>query len=195
MFRQAKKSDINSIARIHFIELNSDFLSSLGENFLRTLYSSFLQNKNMYTLVYELNGNVGGFITGAKNFDKDFNSIIKKDFIKFILIIIPQIFKNHKIIKKIIETLFYEKKQGFNLLTVELVVIAVLKKFHRKGIGKKLVFLLEKELIKNDIKQYKVSVNKQNKNANLFYKSLNFNKHNEFMLYGKRINLYVKNLK
>lgn len=195
MLRQAKKSDINSLASIHYLELHSDFLASLGQNFLRFLYLNLIQSKNTYIWIYESEGNVQGLVVGAKDFGSNFKEMIAKNFIRYLVLVLPALLKNPNVLKNIFETLLYTKKQGNSLSNAELVVIAVSKIFHRKGIGKKLITVLEKEFTKNNIKEYKVSVNGKNKNANNFYKSLGFIKQKEFMLYGKNINSYIKTIK
>jgi ribosomal protein S18 acetylase RimI-like enzyme len=194
MFRKAKLSDLDKLVRIHYSELNSDFLPSLGINFLRLLYSDLLALSGVYVVVYEDGGYVKGFIVGSKNFERDFNEIIKKGFIKYFLSILPQILKRPLMLKNLVETLFYPKKEGLELPVSELVVIAVSGKSHRKGIGRKLVLELEKKLSKENVKKYKVSANKNNYVANQFYKSLGFKKHSDFFLYGKIVNLYLKKI-
>lgn len=193
MLRQAKKSDIRSLTRIHLLELHSDFLPSLGEKFLNLLYLSLLQSKMTFIYVYEINKNVQGFIVGSENFDYDFKKIILKKFIKFIIVLFPQIIKNFTVARNIFDTLLYTKKEN-SPLKAELIIIAVSRQYHRKGIGRKLILHLEENFTNSSINRYKVSVNKNNFNANLFYKSVGFIKQNEFLLYGKKINLYTKKI-
>lgn len=194
MFRRVNKLDLNKLARIHFLELRFDFLPSLGENFLRQLYSNLAQSKNTYIWVIEVNNNVLGFVVGSKNFSIVFKNIIRKNFLDYILILLPQIIRKPTILSSIIETFFYTRKEGDRMPEAELIVIAILSKFHRKGLGRKLILYLEKEFIDNGVKQYKLTVNAKNKTANSFYKSLEFNKHHDFSLYGKKLNLYTKKI-
>ncbi|MCL5432984.1 MAG: GNAT family N-acetyltransferase [Patescibacteria group bacterium] len=195
MLRKGKKADVNKLARIHFLELESDFLPSLGEKFLRLLYLNLIQSKDIYIWVEDSNGNIRGFVVGSENFDVVFKQIIIKNFIKYIFLILPQILKKPAIINNIIETLFYTRRVRINASRAELIVISVLKKYQRIGLGKGLVFALEETFISKKIKQYKVSVNAANLVANTFYSSLNFKKVSNFFLYGKKINLYIKKLK
>jgi ribosomal protein S18 acetylase RimI-like enzyme len=194
MLRRAKESDIPIISHIHYSELNSDFLSSLGEDFLSLLYRLFLQNKYSSIYVYEQSGNVYGFILGVKDFDKTFKNIIVNNLFKFSIKVLGRVVRKPYILKNIFETFFYVRKEGINLPRTELVAIAVSQKQQSKGIGKKLTKTLEEEYKKNNIKEYKVSVSKQNIIANGFYKSIGFNKENEFRLYGRLINLYTKKI-
>lgn len=194
MLRRANKSDVNKLAKIHFLELRSDFLPSLGQNFLRLLYSNLIQSKDTYIWVVELNGDIQGFVGGSKNFGNFFQNTIKKNFLQYIFLLLPQVIVRPTILGNIIETFFYAKKEGKNIPGAELISIAILKNYHRKGLGTKLILGLEKEFKKNGVMQYKLTVNANNLVANLFYKALKFNKHHDFFLYGKKLNLYTKKI-
>src|SRR3989344_3608742 len=181
MVRNANISDINSIVAIHFSELNSDFLPSLGIKFLSLLHFSFFNNKNTYVGVASSHDNIQGFIVGSCDFNSAFKEIICKDFIKYIFILLPHVIKRPILLKFFLDTLLYSQKTNDKIKT-ELVIIAISKKYHRKGIGKHLVFALEKYLLNKRIKEYKVSVNSNNLSANMFYASLNFKKVYDFSL-------------
>lgn len=194
MLKVGSKSDVEQLAKIHFTELKSDFLPSLGIKFLVSLYREILKSKDNTVLVFKEENEVKGFIVGSKNFEKSFKKILRNNFLDFIFILFPEVVKNPLILKKIFETVLYTKKQGEKLPKSELVVIAVSEKSHRKGLGSKLVIALEKDFIKKRIRNYIVSVNKKNIIANHFYKSLGFKLSNEFVLYGKVISLYSKKI-
>ena len=194
MVRIAKTSDTLSISNIHYTQLNYEFLSKLGKGFLYYLYNVFIQNKEIITLVYEDKGEVLGFLSGAKNFDKSFKTIILNNFFKLLLQSIIGIIRHPKLLKNAVETVFYINKQPNLKTKAELISIAVNNKYHRKGIGKRLIFEFEKILISQKVPFYKVSVNKNNGKANSFYKSLGFEKGGEYLLYGKKINLYLKKI-
>jgi ribosomal protein S18 acetylase RimI-like enzyme len=194
MYRRAVLSDIKAISKIHSIELRTDFLPLLGIPFLEKLYESLISEKDIFIWVVDMAGNVEGVIVGSINFSKNFKDVISQNFLIFIFLLIPAIIKKPQICFKIFETLFYTKRAGKGEAQAELVVIAVSKKLQRKGHGKKLISFLEKDL-KKKVREYKVSVNAGNLKANLFYKSLGFKKMYDFLLYGKKINLYKKTLK
>lgn len=194
MLRKARKFDVNTLAKIHFLELNSDFLPSLGERFLRLLYLNLLQSKNTCIFINYINNDEQGFAVGTKDFNKVFMIIIMRNFIKYVFLILPQIIKKPKILKNIFDTMFYTKKAEFDAPRAELIVIAVSKKYHRKGIGRQLIFAIERNFLRQGIKEYKVSVNAKNSIANSFYLSLGFKKTHDFLIYGKKINLYIKQI-
>lgn len=192
MIRNAKASDVVSIVRIHYDELNADFLSSLGEKFLQQLYFSLIKNKNIYVYVYESNKEIQGFVAGSKDFSNTFKKIIINNFARYSLSIFPQLLQKPYLIKKIIETLFYTKQGGSIAPSAELIALSVMKKCQRQGIGKKLVNVLEKKFRKGNIKNYKVSVNANYLGANNFYKSLGFKYSHSFNIYGKILNSYFR---
>ncbi|MBI2028537.1 MAG: GNAT family N-acetyltransferase [Candidatus Levybacteria bacterium] len=193
MLRKAKKSETSSLAKIHYFELYSDFLSSLGEKFLRLLYEDLLgEDTHIYVVSY--GDGIQGFVAGSKDFNSVFKKIIIKNFIKYSFMLLPRVLYSPFILKKIFETLFYIKKEGKSVPQAELIAIAVSKKYHRKGFGKRLVRILEKSFLQHNVREYKVSVNADNYIANSFYSSLGFKKNHDFYLYGKKINLYTKRI-
>jgi len=195
MVRKAKKSDISSIAHIHFLELHSDFLPSLGENFLRLLYTHLFQNKNSHLYVIYQNSKINGFILGSVDFNATFKNVIMKNFTTYAFLILPSVIRRPKILRNVFETLLYTKKEGKNLPTAEIIAIAILKEHHREGFGKQLTSVLEEKFLQKNIKEYKVTVNADNYAANSFYKVLGFTKKSNFYLYGRKINLYTKKIR
>lgn len=195
MLRSAKKSDAGQLAKIHHKELKGDFLPGLGELFLRLLYSKLLDRKETIIWVYITDGKICGFISGSVDFNNTFKYIILHNFAKFSFLIIPQLFKKPSYFIKILETLIYPKKEGPVVPKSELIAICILKEYHRRGIGRKLVGVLEENFLKYGVKNYKVTVNATNAGANKFYSSLGFKKHHSFVLYKKQINLYTKQIK
>lgn len=193
MLRKARKSDVGRLAQIHFSELNSDFLPSLGIEFLTKIYDDFLNDNEMDVIVFEYRKKVCGFAIGTKDFSQIFKKNILNNLFSYAYLIAKKLIAKPNIIKNVLETLFYTNKECVGPIS-ELVVIAVSSEFHRKGVGRLLVSELENKFKKKNIKEYKVSVNKKNRNANLFYKSLGFVKIYEFSLYGKQINLLTKNI-
>lgn len=195
MVRVANESDINQLALIHFEELRNDFLPSLGIHFLRKLYKGMLLEKNIRIYVDKKGSVITGFVVGSLKFDETFVKIISKNLIAFIAALIYRVVVNPFVIIKIIQTFFYTNYSRAKNVDAELVVIAVDRKYHRIGIGKKLVINIEDYFLKNEINNYKVTVNSNNSKANKFYRSLNFTKKGHIFIYGKKLNLYIKSIK
>jgi len=194
MLRDCNRPDLYELVEIHKTEFNSHFLPSLGKQFLLLLYSNLLNNKDVSILIEDRDSHISGFVIGSKNFDQVFKDILTSNIFKYLKIIIPQIIKSPLLIKNIFESIFYPQKDNLKSPHAELVVIAVRKNFHRKGIGRKLILALEKKFNAQGIKRYKVSVNADNHTAINFYESMGFRKNRYFNLYGKKVNLYIKKL-
>lgn len=195
MIRTGKKSDIDALVEIHIGELRSQFLPSLGEKFLKLLYRNLLENKKTVIYTTEKRGAVRGYIIGSTDFNRVFKTIILKNFISYIGLIIPQLIKKPRILINLFETIFYTQQSKTSMPKAELVVIAVSSKFRRKGLGKNLIIELEKYFKSEGIRKYKVSVTADKKTANYFYKSLSFKKEYDFFLYGELLNIYTKKIK
>jgi ribosomal protein S18 acetylase RimI-like enzyme len=192
MIKQISESDISQLTRIHIEALKGDFLPSLGFGFLSTVYKGLINQKEIYGFKYEYNKKIVGFVIGTKNMDIFFKFALRSNFIQLSFLLFLQILKRPGIIKNIVETFLYPKKdQG---VKSELVVIALLKKWQGKGIGKKLVKALEGKFLENRIKKYKLTVH-ADKAAVKFYENLKFLKIAKFNLYGKDWYIYEKKIK
>lgn len=186
------ESHIKDITSIHIQSLKGDFLPSLGHYFLETMYQGLIGKSGVYGFVDLEKLEVTGFIIGTKDMDKFFKTAIKANFLKLSLLLLFKILRSPKILKKILETFLYPKKdQG---VKAELVVIAISKKWQGKGIGRKLIKSLEHKFKTEKINKYKLAVY-ADKKAVRFYERLNFNKISNFNLYGKSWNIYEKKIR
>lgn len=192
MIKPLGLKQIPEIATIHVNELKNDFLPSLGTDFLEAIYSGVIGNGEAFGFVAQEKGKVIGFIIGTKNMDRFFKAALKSNFIKIMYLLTLKVLRKPKLIKNILETFLYtEKEKGPKS---ELVVIAVLKKWQGKGIGKKLVKSLESYFKKEHINRYKLTVYADKKAIN-FYKKLRYLKLSEFNLYDRKWHIYEKKIR
>ncbi len=184
-------SYLKQIASIHKKELEGDFLPSLGESFLYTLYCGVMKDKNNVIFAELENEQILGFVFGTKDTPKMMKNVVKNEFIPFIFKSIRAIIKRPGLIKHFIETFSYKDKESKLDTSSELVVIAVDSNSHKKGIGKKLIYTLNEWFKRKNIYEYKLTVNKNNENANGFYKHMGFIYQYTFNLYKKDWNMYL----
>jgi len=161
--RLANKKDCFAVAKIHFQEINSGFLNQLGEKFLCCFYEAMIDSANNFLIIAEDNGFVIGFVSGSANLNGFYKEFAKKYFLKTLFILIKRIF-NKDIVKKILETKKYSKKENLP----ELLSIAVLSRFQGQGIARKLLDKLISEMKKRNILSFRVIVG-QDLEANSFY--------------------------
>lgn len=186
-----QKSDSPQIARIHKEALEGDFLPSLGLNFLNVFYEGIIGEEDVYLFAYKEKKRILGFVLGVKDSKRFFPKAVQANFLKLSLLLLLQIIKNPKIIKNIAETFLYPSKDVGS--KAELVVIAVDNKLQGRGVGKKLVKVLETAFRKNKIKRYKLTIH-ADKKAVGFYEHLQFSRISSFKLYGKMWFIYEKKI-
>ncbi len=187
----AKLNQASEIAKIHCQALSGDFLPSLGENFLKIFYETAIGKKDIYTYVVLDKGKIGGFILGTRDSKTFFKNAIFSGFIKLMPILMIQVVKNPGLLKKVFESLFYPSKEIGP--KAELVIIAISKKYQSKGLGKKLISVLEDRFIENKILEYKLTVY-ADKKAVGFYEHLGFKHLSNFKLYDRMWYLYSKKI-
>lgn len=193
MLVKFKLAHIKRAVAIHQEALPEDFLPSLGTSFLSTLYQGLIGKRGIFGFVALEKGEVIGFVLGTEDMDKFLKVGLLSNFIKLSLLLFLQILKKPTILKNIFETFFYSHKESGP--KAELVVIALDEAYRGRGLGKTLVVVLEKEMKKRKIKEYKLTVTKRNSKAIAFYNRLGFEKKSEFRLYDKKWFVLLKNIK
>jgi len=196
------------VAQLHIEGITTGFLSQLGVSFLQKLYVSInnAPDSRVFVAVDE-HGKPVGFLAGSIDMNKMYRHIIIRQFVLFIIILLPHIF-SVKTLRKIIETILYPLKKKKHSVSgndktvvtddqscqikTELLSIAVDKSARGKGVGKKLVFAFELYLKEKNIQQYKVVTFSLDKNSNSFYESCGFVLVKSFMHHGNLLNQYHK---
>lgn len=191
MVKPITLEDCLSISRIHMNSLKGDFLPSLGIDFLTAFYEGIIGKPGVYGFVYEEKGKVYGFVLGTKDSEKFFSQALRANFAKLTFLLVLQLIKKPWIIKNVLETFLYTKKEGAS--KAELVVIAVRKNYQGKGAGKLLVRALEGAFKKDGISHYKLTVH-ADKRAVGFYEHLGYSRTTQFSLYGKIWFVYEKEI-
>lgn len=179
------------IAKIHFVSLPDNFLPSLGIDFLEKFYEGIIEERGVFGYVDVEGKKIRGFILGTDNMNDFFIKALKNNFFQLTHQLVLKILKKPIIIKKILETFLYPKKEVGP--RAELIVIAVLKRWQGQGIGKRLIATLEKKFLQRKIKKYKLSVH-ADKKAVYFYEKLGYRRLSSFNLYDKMWYVYEKKL-
>lgn len=185
------KEQAPQIAKIHFVSLPEDFLPSLGIGFLENFYEGIIEEKRVFGYVDIEGKKIRGFILGTDNMSDFFIKALKNNFFQLAYLLTIKILKKPILIKKILETFLYPKREVGP--RAELIVIVVLKRWQGQGIGKKLIATLEKKFLQRKIKKYKLTVH-ADKKAVFFYERLGYTKLSSFNLYDKLWYVYEKEI-
>ena len=104
VIRELGKTDaiyVESIAKLHIKGFPSFFLTQLGAQFLKTLYTGYLEDKDSGLIVAEENGNLIGFIAYSKDYSKLYKGLIKNHLFKFAFCSIGAAIRHPSFIKRL----------------------------------------------------------------------------------------------
>ena len=181
IYREAKESDLDLIAKIHQKCFPNSFSSSIGYNLLKKMYHLYLENNPTLFIVAEsetIIGFVNGYRCDEPNITKEF---IKKHRISLIFVII---FRLLTFDKRVYKKIFSKKNKIVNTNDefkkipknnrVDLLSICVLKEFRGSGVAVK----LEESFIDNVKKLNRhfvfLCAETSNERGNSFYKKIGY---------------------
>jgi ribosomal protein S18 acetylase RimI-like enzyme len=174
MIRKANVSDIDKIIDLHLDSFSDSHFSVLFSRKMLAKYFIKLLEDNIYSYVCynESQSEVLGYvITGFKT-KEAVASFTKENRIALLITLI----KNPRfLIEKLIE--LFQKSFRIDYkgkAKCRLYLIAINNNYKGKGIGKELILFLERQLKKDHINTYGLSVRKDNKSAIDFYRSQSY---------------------
>lgn len=198
--RRATLSDVSIVAQIHTLAFPGFFLTSLGNSFLKELYSGFVNQPGGIFVVAEDGDKVIGFAAGTTVPDVFFTELRKKRGFYFLLKAIPALIKNARVVfKKLFSSVFYKgdtpaELSGGTLLSS----IGVIPSLHGGSVGSALLDDFEKiAFSQNAAFIYLTTDAIGNERVNAFYGKRGYSVESQFMQQSNRSMLrYVKyNLK
>lgn len=196
IIRRATLNDVPVVAQIHTIAFPGFFLTSLGDSFLRELYSGFLNQSSGIFVVAEDGDKVIGFAAGTTVPDVFFTKLRKKRGLYFLLKAIPALIKNARVVfKKLVSSIFYKGDKPAELSGGTLLSsIGVIPSLHGGSIGSALLDNFEKAaFLQNATFIYLTTDAIENERANAFYGKRGYSVDGRFMQQAKRPMLrYVK---
>jgi ribosomal protein S18 acetylase RimI-like enzyme len=196
IIRRATLNDVPVVAQIHTIAFPGFFLTSLGDSFLRELYSGFLNQSGGIFVVAEDGDKVIGFAAGTTVPDVFFTELRKKRGLYFLLKAIPALIKNARVVfKKLVSSIFYKGDKPAELSGGTLLSsIGVIPSLHGGSVGSALLDDFEKAAFsQNATFIYLTTDAIENERANAFYGKRGYSVDGRFMQQAKRPMLrYVK---
>lgn len=185
MIKEFTINDITQVAHIHKTEL-SGFLPELGIAFLEKFYKGSITIPEMFTFVEKENDHIVGFATGITTAKGLYKKIISKDAGGFIFLFLSNIIVHPENLIRMVKTLLYP---GFSQDSPELLTIAIIGSYQKRGIGRKLFHKIAREFHKRGVKKFKVSVY-DTLPANGFYPAVGCTFDRSFEFMGSRMNYY-----
>lgn len=189
------KADAKDAAKIHCEALSGDFLPSLGESFLTTLYKCIIGLNVGFGIVYEKDDRIVGIAVATEHSRLFFKKLFLWRFWALTPKILFSILKHPALIKRTLETLFISTHDNdVSGTDAELLVIVLHSAYRRQRIGTKLINAVNKEFSHRRILNYAVKTYADNKESNIFYINNHFKYHNSYLMYNLKWNIYKLDL-
>lgn len=184
----------SQVAKLHIDGIVSGFISSLGRDFVTALYEAIANDDNSFGFMATDDGRVVGFIAVSRDLSSLYKHVAKSGSFKFVFILARKMF-SFRIIKKIVDNLFYPSKmKKAGLPDAELLSIVVSDQCRGKGVAKQLVEKSFEQCRSYGIDKMKVLVAADNQPANKLYKNSGFKLHSKIESHGVKSNVYVVDL-
>ncbi|MFH1881606.1 MAG: N-acetyltransferase [Planctomycetota bacterium] len=190
-FKDLQAAHAGQVAALHIQCISTGFISSMGIDFVTSLYDAIVKSKSSLGVVAVRNEKVIGFVAFTTNLNKLYKSIIRRKGLKFALLLAGNLLSLRRI-KKIFETLFYPARiKKMNLPPAELLSIAVAPEERRKGLAGQLIEKGLRLYRKTGVDKVKVLIGADNKAGNKLYRKTGFELIGQIVNHGVLSNIYV----
>ncbi len=181
--KKATDKDINAICKAHLkIFDKSHLTSNFSDSLLKKYFAKLISMNEFNFVAYDERENLVGYILSGYHTEEAANEFMFENIFKIIIVLLKH---PGFLVEKIIYSFYKRRKKKAPL---RLLIIGVMPGL---GLGRKLILHYENEIIKNGIREYGLSVRKDNARAANFYTK------NGFILESKVYNSlgYFKKLK
>ena len=190
-FKDLQVAHAGQVAALHIQCISTGFISSMGIDFVTSLYDAIVKSKSSLGVVAVKNEKVIGFVAFTTNLNKLYKSIIRRKGLKFALLLAGNVLSLRRI-KKIFETLSYPARiKKMNLPPAELLSIAVAPEERRKGLAGQLIEKGLRLYRKTGVDKVKVLIGADNKAGNKLYLKSGFELIGQIVNHGVLSNIYV----
>jgi ribosomal protein S18 acetylase RimI-like enzyme len=190
-FKDLQVIHAGQVAALHIQCISTGFISSMGIDFVTSLYDAIVKSKSSLGVVAVKNGKVIGFVAFTTNLNKLYKSIIRRKGLKFALLLAGNMLSFRRI-KKIFETLSYPTRiKKMNLPSAELLSMAVAPEERRKGLAGQLIEKGLRHYRKTGVDKVKVLIGADNKAGNKLYLKSGFELIGQIVNHGVLSNIYV----
>ncbi|GAI84256.1 unnamed protein product [marine sediment metagenome] len=190
-FKDLQVAHAGQVAALHIQCISTGFISSMGIDFVTSLYEAIVKSKSSLGVVAVRNGKVLGFAAFTSNLNKLYKSVVWRKGLIFVLLLAGNMLSPRRV-KKMFETLFYPARtKKMNLPSAELLSIAVGPEERGKGLAGKLIEKGFQHCRKTGVDKVKVLIGKDNKAGNKLYRKTGFELIGQIVNHGVLSNIYV----
>lgn len=190
-FKDFEVNHTGQVAELHIRCISTGFISSMGIDFVTTLYEAIAQSKSSFGIVAVRDEKVLGFAAFTTNINKLYKSIVWSKGLKFAFLSAGRMFSLRRI-KSIFETLFYPSRiKNMNLPSAELLSIAVAGEEQRKGLAGQLIEQGFQYFRTTGVDKVKVLIGADNEAGNKMYLKYGFEPVGQILNHGVLSNIYI----
>ena len=183
--------NVSTIAALHIEGIKTGFISSLGIDFVTSLYEAIAESKLAFGFVAQEDKKILGFVAFSTNMASLYKSVVLKKGLRFAFLLAGKMLSLQRI-KKVFETLFYPGRvKKMKVPGAELLSIVVKEEGRSKGLATWLVEKGLEECTRRGIDKVKVLVGAANEPANKLYLKCGFELVGEIDNHGVISNVYV----
>jgi glycosyltransferase involved in cell wall biosynthesis/ribosomal protein S18 acetylase RimI-like enzyme len=188
--RSATKRDAPALARLHFTSMPDAFLPSLGEPFLRQLYTAMISDRAGAAVVAENGAGIVGFAAGTISVRDFYRRFFVRRGVRAAVAAGPKLL-GADVRRRARETASYPSVAE-GLPAAELLSIAVDHDVRTRGIGLQLANTLVERLAAIGAPEVKVVVGSDNEPANRLYRTAGFSPRASISVHdGRTSNVWV----
>jgi len=190
-FKELQVAYAGQVAALHIQCISTGFISSMGIDFVTSLYEAIVQSQSSFGVIAVRNEKVIGFAAFTTNLKKLYKSVVWIKGGKFALLLAGNMLSLRRI-KNIFETLFYPARtKKMNLPSAELLSIAVGPEERGKGLASQLIKKGFQYCRKTGVDKVKVLIGADNKPGNKLYLKSGFESVGQIINHGLLSNIYV----
>jgi ribosomal protein S18 acetylase RimI-like enzyme len=190
-FKNLQVEYAQQVAALHIQCISTGFISSMGIDFVTTLYEAIVRSKSSFGFVAVRNDKVLGFAAFTTNINALYKSIVWRKGLKFALLLAGHMC-SLKRIKRMFETLFYPARiKKMNLPSAELLSIAVAPEEQRKGLAGELIEMGFRHCRETGVDKVKVLIGADNTAGNKLYLKSGFEPAGQINNHGVLSNIYI----
>ncbi len=168
------KTTLSALVRLHRDEINTGFLSSLGDKAIGMLFSFSSKSEAAILLVARdpTTLAIHGFLLGSYDTGRFYREFLKQQFFQSLFYVVPRVLTPQRL-QKILETLLYPSKKEIRQLPAsEILDLVVCKKSQGKGIGRALFAEFKNILKKSGLNEFKITTGESLVAAHAFYEKM-----------------------
>jgi len=179
-----------AVAALHIYGIKTGFISSLGGEFVTTLYRAIAASRYGFGLVAKSEGKIIGFIAFTTDLTGLYKSVILRHGLRFIFLLAGKM-RSLKWLRNVFETIFYPQRiRKISSLHTALLSIVVATEERGKGLASEMIRKGFLECRRRGIDEVRVLVGADNKPANALYPKCGFKLVGQIKNHGVLSNVY-----